>query len=153
MRSLCFLAVFMVLFGTATRAQDDGVDPKDLGKNMQDYVGQEVTFTDELAYIYRDVSEYEGYIKFDTRYVSCRIEVKEEDDQKILLRYAMGELRTLKGVKFKDKRLELLRVILYDEREPHPVTITGDVTAPSVYEGFVHIVDVTEVERVRYRRR
>jgi len=152
MRSLFFLVFSVVFFGVVLTAQDDGIDPKELGRNMADYVGQEVSFTDELAYIYRDVTEYEGYMKFDTRFVSCRIKVREEDDKKLLLRYAMGELRTLKDVHFKDSRLELIREILYNEIEPHPVRITGDVTAPSIYEGMVHIVDVSEVERVRYKR-
>ncbi|MCX7702543.1 MAG: hypothetical protein N2234_00350 [Planctomycetota bacterium] len=151
--SIFWFSVSMVaVVSLALVAQDEEIDPRQLGENLKEYLGRSVVFTDELAYFYRDVSEYTNYLKFDTRYVSCRLEVKEEDDQKILMRYAMGELRTLKDEKFKDSRLELLREILFNEREPHPVIIKGEVVSPEIYEGDVQIVEVKEVERARYKR-
>jgi hypothetical protein len=151
----CYFALITLFACFALSAQEE-VDPKQLGEELEKFLGKELMFTDELAYFYRDASEYlsgsMNYLKFDTRYVSCRIEVKEEDDQKILIRYAMGELRTLKGVTFKDARLELLRTILYDEIEPHPVIIKGEVTSPDIYGGVIQIFEVKDVERARYKR-
>ncbi|RKY14412.1 MAG: hypothetical protein DRP63_08560 [Planctomycetota bacterium] len=133
----------------------------DSGKSeaVAEFIARPVAFQDELLIIHRDTEEFPGYMKFDTLHVRCRIRVNEIADRQLLTRYALGHLDTLKGQKFKDKNLELIRQILFEEHTPHKIYITGEVTEPPEYSDLneqaimgrkIYIFDVEEVQRPFY---
>jgi len=122
-------------------------------------IARPLVFQDELLLIHRDTEEYPGYMKFDTLHVRCRIRINESADRRLFTRYALGHLDTLKGEKFKDKNLELIRQILFEERTPHTIRIVGEVTEPPEYSDLkedaimgrkIYIFDVERVMRPLY---
>ncbi|RKY15816.1 MAG: hypothetical protein DRP82_00715 [Planctomycetota bacterium] len=133
----------------------------DSGKSeaVAEFIARPLAFQDELLIIHRDTEEFPGYMKFDTLHVRCRIRVNEPADRRLLTRYSLGFLDTLKGQKFKDRNLELIRQILFEERTPHKIYIVGEVTEPPEYSDLseqaimgrkVYIFDVERVERPFY---
>jgi len=161
---VAFLGLAVVL---VVAQEAEFVDAAKLGAAMDsgsseavaEYIARPVVFQDELLFIHRDVEEFPGYMKFDTLHVRCRIRIKEEADRRLFTRYALGHLDTLKGVKFKDKDLELIRQILFEERTPHKIRIVGEVTEPPEYSDLdeqavagrkIYIFDVERVMRPLY---
>ncbi len=169
MRIMAAVLVVALAAVFATAQETDGLtDPKALGEAMLSgsseeigrYLGMDLTVQDEIVFIHKDHTEFPGYMKFSTAYLMCRIIVKDSEDQKLLERYTLGEIFTLKGQKFKDKQLELLRGILYDEVAPHRIRLEGELMSPDEYgdlsedeKGLVkrfYIFDVKKVMRPMY---
>ena len=89
--------VFAVLFATGMLLaqeldDEDTISAKKLGEDMKDNEGMTHTFRDTVAHIYRDLKQYEGFLKFDTEHVRCRIPVGDEDDWRTLDAWSRGEV-------------------------------------------------------------
>lgn len=159
--------LFGVVVAFVVAQEVEFVDAAKLGSAMDagrseavaEFIARPVVFQDELLIMHRDTEEFPGYIKFDTLHVRCRIRINEEADRHLFTRYALGHLDTLKGERFKDKNLELLRQILFEERTPHTIRIVGEVTEPPEYSDLdeqaimgrkIYIFDVERVMRPVY---
>ena len=101
----------------------DSTDPAELAKDIENKIGEEVTFTDSLL-LRTQRQEVAGYVKFETLHLRCVI----ADDQ--------------------EEAIQLLETIL-KERSPRKATITGTPTRKKDLQTFI---EVTSIERPKYRR-
>jgi hypothetical protein len=150
------LAVAVAFFAGLAIAQDeDTIKAEELGAKMKENEGMGHTFRDVVAHIYRDQKQFEGYLKFDTTNVRCRIVVGEEDDIRALDAWSRGEVDDVKGMQFKDPNLQILWTVYFNEIQPQILSITGKVVEPepSGGFGFMYIFDASRLERVKYSRR
>lgn len=100
------------------------VTPADLAKDLEEKVGQEFTFTDEIL-LKTKKQELEEYVKFETMHLRCILSKNRKEE------------------------VDLLETLLA-ERAPRRATITGTVTRQKDLQVFV---EVTAIERPRYKRR
>ena len=86
-----------------------------------------------------------------------RYAVPDKEDWKLLDMWGRGEIDDIRGLaeKFKDKKLGLLWEVYFGEIQPQILSVTGKVVEPpeSGGFGFLHVFDVTDIERVKYRSR
>ena len=101
----------------------DEIDPAELAKDLENKVGEEVTFTDELL-LKTKKQEVKGYVKFETVNLRCLI---AEDKKEVI---------------------EMLETLL-DERSPRKARITGTPTKKKALQTFI---EVTSIERPKYKR-
>jgi hypothetical protein len=150
------LSVGLVL-AQDTGEGDDTIKAEELGKDLKAHVGMGHTFRDVIAHIYSDLKQYPGFMKFDTANVRCRYAVPDREDWKLLDMWGRGEIDDIRGLgkKFKDTKLGLLWEVYFGEIRPQILSITGKVIEPSESGGFgfLHVFDVTDIERVKYRSR
>ena len=157
-----FIGVMIALSVGLVFAQDEGegddtIKAEELGKDLKKHIGMGHTFRDVIAHIYRDLKQYPGYMKFDTANVRCRFAVPDREDWKLIDMWGRGEIDDIRGLskRFKDKNLQLLWEVFFGEIRPQVLSISGKVVEPpeSGGFGFLHIFDVTEIERVKYKSR
>jgi len=151
--------VFAVVFATGMLLaqeldDEDTISAEKLGENMKDNEGMTHTYRDTIAHIYKDLKQYEGFLKFDTEHVRCRIPVGEEDDWRTLDAWSRGEVDDPKTMTFKDQGLQLMWEIYHNEIQPQIISISGKVIEPEDSGGFkfFYIFDVSLLERVKYTR-
>ncbi|MHC4664181.1 MAG: hypothetical protein ACYS8W_21160 [Planctomycetota bacterium] len=119
------LAFGFLLCASAVRS-DDAPTAKQIGENMKKYLGEDLTFRDEITYIYKR-SKWEGFFRFDTQYVSCRIPDSQKED------------------------IELIKEMVRKEVEPNWLAITGSVTVPGDCR-LEFVFEVSSVSRPIYPR-
>lgn len=100
------------------------VSPAEIAKDLEEKVGQQFTFTDEVLHETKK-QEIAGYVKFDTLHLRCILSAESAEDR------------------------QLLKAIL-KERSPRRATITGTVTLQKDLQVFI---EVTSIERPRYKKR
>jgi hypothetical protein len=154
---LCALSTGLML---AQTDEQQTIAPEELGKNMKNYVGVEHSFKDTMAYIYKDLREFHGYLKFDTSCVRCRIVIKDVEDARLLQIWSRGEVETPEKMEFKDPNLQLIKEVYFARIEPHPLAFSGKVidcdtekVKGSISFGYQYIFEVDKVERVKYQKK
>lgn len=113
--ALCAVSVGVLL---AQTDEQQTIAPEELAKNMGSYAGAEHSFKDVISYIYKDLKEFPGYLKFDTYNVRCRIAIKEEEDRWLLKAWVRGDIDQPEKIEFKDPNLQLIRDVYFAEIEP-----------------------------------
>jgi hypothetical protein len=153
--TLVVVAAFATSLAVAQELEDeDSITAEKLESQMKENVGMSHIFRDTVAHIYGDLKQFEGYLKFDTEHVRCRIPIGEKDDWRLLDAWSRGEVDSVKGMKFKDQNLQLLWEIYHNEIQPQIISIDGKVVEPEESGGFgyMYIFDVSELARVKYTR-
>lgn len=154
-----FCAVFVGVLVAQTDEQQT-IAPEELGKNMGSYVGAQHSFKDAMGFIYKDLKEFPGYLKFDTENVKCRIAVNNNEDKRLLQIWARGEIDKPEKMEFKDPNLQLIKEVYFAEIEPHPLAFSGKVVdcdpekvKDGISFGYQYVFEVEKVERVKYQKK
>ena len=153
--ALCVVCVGVLV---AQTDEQQTIAPEELAKDMGSYEGTEHSFKDVVGYIYKDLNEFPGYLKFDTYHVRCRVAVNDGEDRWLLKRWARGEIDKPEKMEFKDTNLQLIKDVYFSEIEPHPLAFSGKVVDcdPEKVEGgisfgYQYVFEVEKVERVTYQ--
>ncbi|MCZ6602124.1 MAG: hypothetical protein O6952_03880 [Planctomycetota bacterium] len=114
--------ILLLLVAGAVAAEE--ITPADLAKDLEEKVGQEFTFTDEILHKTKK-QEIKGFVKFETVNIRCIVSTESAE--------AVGLLDTL-----------------LSERSPRRATITGTVVYRKDLQVFF---EVSSIQRPRYKKR
>lgn len=159
-RVLILIAAVLLLGLAVAQDEEETITAKELGENMEDNMGMSHVFRDIVAHLYKDIKQFEGYLKFDTEHVRCRYLIEEDSDRRLIDRWSRGEIDEIEELteQFKDKKLKLLWTIYYSEIQPQIINVEGRVVEPlgpneTEGYGFMYIFEVSGLARVKYYRK
>ena len=92
-----------------------------VGRNMKAYAGSSIEFVDDAAYICKNNENHEGFLRFNTKNIPCRISLEKE------------------------KEIKLLKTIIDKEIAPHLVHISGTVVTVNDFSYFCEVDTLTRV--------
>ncbi|TET35642.1 MAG: hypothetical protein E3J72_10870 [Planctomycetota bacterium] len=121
------IAVALSIAMDSAMPDDESPTAKQIGRHMKKYLGEELTFRDEIGYIFKRSRKWEGFFRFDTEYVPCRISDEMKDE------------------------IELIKEMMRREVEPNWIALTGNVVIPGKCP-IEYVFDVSGATRPVYPR-